>query len=398
MQPSLAVALKKESKEKNREQEFLDFVNRDGIQYEKILLKRYYDRVKAILEGGNPPPYELEIQPSSDCNANCIFCFGRESKKLENKLYTKKAMDRIVEQALNFKIDNFKIDIIKFCGSTGDPLKNIMTLYAIEKIYGKRFLRLFTNAITFAENKDNLDYLTTASKVNRLNASLDAASTEMLHKLKPGSKNVKLEDILIALNKIRSLSKKGIDVEASYVINNHNYKDTAEFARKVKYFGAADRVRFRIDLTDRIVSENHGDEINDLLEQAKSYKNESFGVVPIHSGKEVEQKEEGYFSSKNSGFECFTSRLWACIGSNGNIYPCGHVVSEGVENYGNLLEQSFREIWDSDKKMALCNNLPIDECKSCSPFSLRANRFLTHISKWESGEIDKLREKYIENG
>ncbi len=363
--------------------------------WEKFLLQKRSDRVFEILEGRNPPPYELEIQPSSVCNASCKFCWAKDFEKLEDKLNTLDGMERILEQVLSFRKNGFEIEIVKFCGSTGEPLVNPFTLYAIERLYGERYIRLFTNGIKLAENKDDSDYLGTISKVNRLNVSLDAGRTETLHELKKGSRGIELEDILGAVKRVKGLSEKGMIVDMSYVVTNDNYLEIVEATEKVK-MSLADRIRFRIDLTDRTVSLNHGEEINSLMGEARAYEDENFKVTPIHSEEEIRETDARHFSSREEGFGCYTCRFWSCIGSDGCLYPCGHVVAGDMENYGSILEKSFGEVWEGFARERIIGELPVEKCNICSPFSLRLNEFMTFLSGLDVGEVKGLKDKYIE--
>ena len=111
------------------EDQFQQFIN-DGeppCDYSKTLLQEHPERVKYILEGGYPPPYELEIQPFSDCNLKCNHCFGKNYEKIPHKM-TKEALEVLAKKAANFEQDGFKIDIVKFCGTTGEPLFNPATI------------------------------------------------------------------------------------------------------------------------------------------------------------------------------------------------------------------------------------------------------------------------------
>ena len=355
-----------------------EFLCLPGIPYERTLLEQHSSRILSILRGGNPPPHELEIQPSAVCNAHCSHCWAREVSALEDRLDSEEAIDRVINQVLNFEQDGFKVEIVKFCGSTGEPLVNPNTVYAINQLYGKRFLRLFTNGIKLGENKDNLDYLGIIAKIDRINVSLDAGSTFTLHQIKPGSRHVDLEDILEAVRIIKSLRGGQTSVEASYVITNENYQEIEQAVRKIKKSGAG-KVRFRINLIDRTVSEKHGDEINRALEISKAYENSNFQVIPVHSGEEVKKTNGKYFSSKCSEYDCFTSRFWACVGSNGGLYPYGHIVSGDAESYGNILEDNLADIWNSHRRESVTHDLPGEKCTICSPFSLRINRFATEF-------------------
>jgi hypothetical protein len=39
--------------------------------YEKQLIEKHSDRIKAIFRGEVIPPYEVEIQPAAHCNLTC---------------------------------------------------------------------------------------------------------------------------------------------------------------------------------------------------------------------------------------------------------------------------------------------------------------------------------------
>ena len=99
-------------KHKTSEEELNSFLENGEapFDYERKLILEHGDRVKAILQGKNIPPYELEIQPSSFCTAGCIHCFGKNFEPLENKLYNKEAVNRVIKEVLEFERDGFKID------------------------------------------------------------------------------------------------------------------------------------------------------------------------------------------------------------------------------------------------------------------------------------------------
>ena len=377
-----------------KEKTFLRFLQRGQppYDYERKLLENHFDRIQAILQGENPPPYEVEIQPTSKCNANCKHCFGKDYKRTQDKIKTKPAMRRIIDQVLNFKEADFKVDNIKFCGSTGDPLLNPLTLYAIDLINYQRFVRLFTNGITIAQNKDNTPYLATVAKIDSANFSLDAGSTEILHKTKPGSRNIILEDILKGISKIRDLSDK-TDMTMSYAITKENYIDIVVAAKKAQRTGL-NRIRYRIDLTDRTIS-TQSQEIIKMLEEAKQYETPYFKVAFIHSNQEIGETNKDHFGSKNCGYKCFTSRLWSCIGSSGELYPCGHIVSGDFPSYGSLLQSDFKDIWNSSLKKEISASLPLEKCHLCSPFSLRTNELMTEISEWPLYSLIEIQKRFV---
>lgn len=367
------------------ERVFDDFLKKgeSPFDYEKILIRDYKKRILSYLNGNNPIPYEIEIQPSAKCNANCYHCWAKDFKKLENKLEEKENADKIIERILDFKDDNFSKPKIKFCGSTGEPLMNPLTTYFIDNFYTKRKTRLFTNGIMVGEKRFDKRYLSSLSKLDMICLSLDAGTTETFWGIKPGAekKKVQLEEILNGMLKIKNFNPK-LKFNVSYVIAKKNYKEILLAAEKVKKFGA-DLIRYRIDLTAEKIPEKTLKNIWWNLKIAKNFEDENFQVIPIHNEQEVKEKNKTNFGTRNSGLKCFTNFFWSCVGPDGKIYPCGHIVNPETENYGSLLEESFSEIWNGEKRKNARKCLPGKLCNICSPFSLRTNKFMNFLDSLE---------------
>ncbi len=348
------------------------------FDYGNILLRQYKNQILSYFNGENPIPYEIEIQPSSKCNANCSHCWAKNFSRLEDKFETKENADIIMNKILEFKEDRLSTPKIKFCGSTGDPLMNPVIDYIIERFSGKREMRLFTNGIKIGQEKDNSEYIDSLSKLNSIYLSLDAGTTEKLWEIKEGAKNRKvgIEDILEGTRRIKESGKNWVCV--NYVITHKNYKDILEASKKAKE-NNFNVIRFRIDLLDRDLSRERSREILRELMKAKLYETENFKVVPIHSDEEIREVNQDCFSSKGRGLKCYTNLFWTCVGSNGKVYPCGHIVSPETEDYGSLFENTFQEIWDGEKRKQAILKVPGKLCNICSPFSLTTNEIMTDL-------------------
>jgi radical SAM protein with 4Fe4S-binding SPASM domain len=387
-----------QSKTKGYKEKLDDFLQlgKAPFDYEKKLLLEHRARVKAIIQGKNLPPYELEIQPSSYCTAGCIHCFGKVLSPLDNRLYNKSAVDRVISEVLNFKRDGFQIDNVKFCGSTGEPLMNPLTTYMIGEFSKERHTILFTNGMLIGKRKNDKEYLEEISKVNNLVLSLDAGTTKTLWEVKPGVKKagIRIEDILQGVSKIKENAKTVVDV--SYVIDKKNYFDLVNGGKAAKASGA-DSIKIRIDMVDREVSEKYANDIKRLIKEVKTLEDDRFKVVAIHSDDEVAETDVSGFQTKKCPGSCFTSKLWACIGADGSIYPCGHIVNKQTENYGNILEKSFEEIWDDKRKAEIISNLPAKYCVICSPSSLRRNNLMKFLKEIKEQEGYGLVSRLIDN-
>jgi radical SAM protein with 4Fe4S-binding SPASM domain len=381
-----------------RSLERVDSILKNGkppFDYGKILFKNYNSRLVSYFNCKNPIPYEIEIQPSSKCNAHCTHCWAKGFSKLEDKLETKENADIVVDKILNFNQKELSLPRIKFCGSTGDPLMNPIIDYIIERFYNQRNMRLFTNGIKIGENKDNKKYLYSLSKLDSIYLSLDSGTTETLWKIKNGAKKtkIKVEDILEGAKRIKEFGNTSIDV--SYVITKENYSEIFEATRKAKEY-EADLIRFRIDLRDREISKEKNKEIILNLDKAKKYRDEKFKVIPIHSNEEISETDSKFFGSRGQELKCYTNNFWTCVGPNGQVYPCGHIVSPETEDYGSLFEQTFEEIWNGEKIKEARSKIPGKLCEICSPFSLTTNIIMNDISSLEREDLFQFLKEYID--
>ncbi|MFH1710786.1 MAG: radical SAM protein [Nanoarchaeota archaeon] len=387
-----------ETSEEVSEKRFVEFLNRgeNPYDYERMLLKRHFPRIQAILQGKSPPPYELEIQPSAKCDINCKHCFGRDCPKLQGKI-EKKEIDKLAEDMQDFEQDDFKIETVKFCGTTGEPLVNKYTAYAIEVFseIGTK-IRMFTNGMGITRtNHLGISNLESILKINHLNLSLDAGKDETIKRIK--GNNADYNQIMNGLERISVLRKnKKPALVVSYVITQDNYFDVERATHDAKNAGA-DVIRFKIDLTAQSEITSLSEQIIEILQRAKEHESEDFKVISIHSDEEIQGKNPGIFGERTGESRCYTSYLWGCVGPDFQLYPCGHSCHGASEPYGNLHEQTLKEIWKSRKAKERRENLPCEGCNFCPPFGSRTNDFMTFLSASPLEKIKELHEEYIEN-
>jgi hypothetical protein len=71
-----------------------------------MLVTKHSGRILKILEGKNPPPYEVEIQPSPYCNANCQHCWAKTIEPLKGKLFENTSN---IDISSHWKMKNYDI-------------------------------------------------------------------------------------------------------------------------------------------------------------------------------------------------------------------------------------------------------------------------------------------------
>lgn len=360
------------------------------LNYERFLLQSDSDknRVVAILEGKIVPPFEVEIQPSSACNLRCKHCFGKDYPRLFNKM-GKKEFDILGDKIDEFKENDFEIEIVKFCGTTGEPLVNPYTPYAIEmfKERGKKVV-IFTNGLNLNKkvNGNGTRYYEYIPEIKRINLSLDAGSEEVFYNLK-GKKG--FNNIINSLEKIAILKenkKTDLDMRVSYVIGEVNLKDIVNATRKVKDAGANEIV-FRVDFTNEEKIKEDSEKIIEIIKYAKEYQDNFFKVSSVYTKEEISGENCGFNSN---GIKCFNQNFWACVGPDCELYACGHRTYSGINSMGSLLENSFRDLWLGNERKKLLNSLPDNACKNCSPSSKRRNDFMTFLSGIDKNNLKNI--------
>jgi MoaA/NifB/PqqE/SkfB family radical SAM enzyme len=356
----------------------LRFLNRGEppCDYERQLLEKHSERIAAIFSGKIIPPYEVEIQPSSFCNLDCKHCFGKvlTNKKLKDKI-GEKEMRIIAERINEFQEEGFKVEVVKFCGTTGEPLINPAIIYGIKlfKDAGKKVI-VFTNGLWLDKKYDNREYLYPILEADTLRLSLDAGSEKTFKQLKG------VDGFARIINNLRKLieekKRKGskLNVVIGYVIGTKNYQEITKATRLMKLLGA-DEIRFRVDLTDQEGIRNISQLIIKQLKKARRCQDERFKVISEYSEKEIDK--ESLFHA--DGRKCFNQHFWACIGPDGNLYACGHRTYCGIRPYGSLLKNSFKKLWINKERQESLKKLPDECCRFCSPSSLRRNDFMTFL-------------------
>jgi len=378
------------------ERAFAVFINKEKpCDYERQLLHDHSKRVLAILKGKIIPPYELEVQPSGICNLKCKHCFGKTYPRIIHML----SIDDFAEiamQASDFTVQEFDIQTLKLCGTTGEPLLNPNIVEGMKIFHdtGKKIV-LFTNGVnlcdTVRDNRNEKYYDVISRNVHRLNLSLDADCAETFLRLK--GKNLfgriicGLENLVMRKNS----ENLPIQIHVSYVIGAENYKGIIPAAKILKNIGV-DGVLFRIDFTDLATTQSLSETILESLEEAKSYSTDRISITSVYTKDEISGCSDA-FAPNN--IRCFNQYFWACIGPDCNLYACGHRTHAGVHSYGNIYSQPLKELWTERIKPEIAIELPDEKCLVCSPSSMRRNMFMNFLSDVPTETITSLTEKYV---
>jgi MoaA/NifB/PqqE/SkfB family radical SAM enzyme len=345
--------------------------SKEPCDYAYQLMSNSPERAEAVLRGKVVPPYEVEIQPSSICNVRCGHCFGKDYKRLPNKLGDSE-MRIVVDRIAEFTDNGFSTEVIKFCGTTGEPLVNPAIRAGITraKELGKKVI-VFSNGVLINR------YVGDLLGVDKINLSLDAGTPETFRNLKGVDKfGDVINGLGYLLDKRRALGQNNPRVIASYVIGEKNLEDVDKVPELMSKLGVDDML-FRVDFTNLRWVKDNLDKIRGKLDTAKSYSRPGFNVRAVYENEDL-GKNGGAFSSYKFG--CYNHNFWACVGPDAELYFCGHRTHGGVESCGSLLDHTMRDLWVSHKRKALIATLPDGNCRVCSPSSRARNEIMSLLA------------------
>lgn len=355
---------------------------------EMEMLDSHLSRVVNIFNGNILPPYEILIHTSSICNLNCKWCIGgyvssknNNDSLLDNNLLRKENMAKIVDGIINYKKigydyknncdKEYRVENVTFSGITGEPLiAKDSILYAIDELTKNNIrVGMFTNGVLI--NKEMHQSLL---KMGYILISIDAGNNETYNKLKCNGEETKTFDLILKnikeLNESKKKNNSDLDINVGYVINQYNYNQIYELAKKIKVIGVH-YLRFKTDIASLLIMNDEQKHI--ASEQIKKIKRELcddyFSIVEIHNIMCDNEKKRNFS-------RCFVHYLISNISADGKVYLCNYHPKRDGYTYGSAIDQDFSEIWENILNSDIDSSIP-NICPSvCDPFKNRANRLL----------------------
>jgi len=319
-------------------------------------------------------PFEIVWGFTYQCNLRCKHCYENAGGKKRLELSTEQA-----EQVLDIlsKVAGVGLSALSFSG--GEPLarKDFFELAA----YAKRripYVSIASNGTLIT--KDNAKRIKDAG-VDYVEISIDGASPQVHDEFRgvPGAFERTIQGV-------KNCVEEGIDTCIATVLHRDNFAETEkiiglamELDVRLMHFNYIPTGRARehveLDLTpdERFhVLQTIGKEIISLYLQAKEEElkrgkssvkvDRFFSTCPQYASvtKGLSQKfgekfmVEAHYAAKK-GIEnvadflggCGAGRLYCCLEPNGDIKPCVFFPTNKDTVLGNILKDSFEEIWDN---------------------------------------------------
>lgn len=278
--------------------------------------------------------FQIEIDVTSRCNAQCPFCFQGNSHEGNKK---EMSLQMIID--LLDKLREMGTYHIGFSG--GEPFARPDFLEILRNAKKRGFaISLITNAMLLSEEKiDELEKI----GIDRITVSFHSIKKENYLK-SFGISNPNLYDT--ALSNINYMIKKNISVGIAMTITKYNINDIEDTSN---YF-------YKLGLSESDINYN-------LLLRGK---NDIVDLLPDNN--EI-RKNSKYLMNKQEADKkrllCSAGIISCSIDSYGNVYPCTFFNNSA----GNLYEHNIKDIWENSHLMKIIRGLKEEmftKCQSCN--------------------------------
>lgn len=318
-------------------------------------------------------PIYVEITPIGSCNHRCTFCsvdyIGYKSIKQDEK---------VLEERIR-EMSKLGIRSIMFAGegepTLYKPLPNILDVCSEVGIDTS----LTTNAV--AMNEKTIDnYLKNCTWIK---VSINAGTKESyskIHQTKEEDFEKVVKNLTLAA-KIKKEKNYSCTVGSQMLLLPEN-KDTAINLAITMREAGVDYLVIKpytqsLYGTSRIYEGLTYENMMDLEKELKKIETKNFKIVfRANTMKKLEEEKQPYD-------KCYsTPYFWSYIMADGSVYGCSAYLGNEKFNYGNINTQSFKEIWEGEKRKKaisfIKNDLDISMCrKNCRMDEV--NRYLWNL-------------------
>jgi len=326
----------------------------DKVIIEGHKLMYHVNEVSKWLKGEIVAPIYVEIGPISSCNHKCIFC------ALD---YLKSKGARIDKNVLvtNLKdMAQFGVKSVMFAGE-GEPLlyQPLPEVIEIAKKSGLD-IALTTNGVLFNEEKAK----SILKNLSWIKFSIDAGTKETyahIHGCKEEDFSHLLNNIKFACN-YKKKNNLSCTIGCQILLIPDNINHVEELILLIKDFGVDYLVlkpysQHPSSINKLVLDINKNDSM--LSNISAKYSTDNFQIIyRDKSAQEIEKEEVNYEN-------CYGINFFALMDALGNVIPCNMFYEKQDFYYGNIYQNTFTEIWKSEKRKRVVNKIYKRGCLSC---------------------------------
>lgn len=299
-------------------------------------------------------PLYVEVSPVGACNHRCTFCAVDYIGYKSVTLNPEPLEDRIYEMGV------LGVKSIMYAGE-GEPLLHKHINWIVQKTKESNIDASFTT------NGVLLNKLEALSECTWVKVSLNAGTRETYAKVHQ-TKESDFDKVIANLRD--AVKRKGnCTIGAQMVLLPENEKEVDTLKAIGEDIGL-----------DYVVIKPYSQHKFSVTRQYENF----IPIVPQGTGKVI-VRSESMQTTEIPYDKCqATPYLWSYVMATGDVYSCSAYLLDERFKLGNINEQSFKEIWQSEKRRQnweyVRNKLDIKECRLNCRMD-KSNRYLTDLVK-----------------
>jgi len=344
----------------------------DKYRIDSHKLMYHVDRLNKWIMGEKIYPIYIEASPSGACNHRCTYC-ALDFMEYRPYFYdTEKFCDRLSEMG------RLGVKSIMYAGE-GEPFLHKQFPLIIQKTHDSGIdAAITTNGVLFKpENAENI-----LSNTQWIKVSINAGTAQTyaaVHQTKEYDFGKVIENLKYAVS-VKRENKFQCTIGMQMLLLPENKDEAvrlAEIAREigVEYLVIKPYSQHPQSITKRFNSISYRDCYN-LADELQKFNTADFNVIfRLNTMKKWDENDKPYE-------RCHALPFWSYIDSEGNVWGCSMYLRDERFLYGNIFENSFENIWNSEKRdesLLFCNN-KLDPCNcrvNCRMDEI--NRFLWEL-------------------
>lgn len=310
----------------------------------------YHERVRAWDRGERTAPVTIDMALTTTCNMGCVFCY-RYLQHNKRYVITKDHMRRFLDDCAEMDVRGISL--------VSDGESSISPAYPFTIAYGHSLglsMASATNAYLLKgelleEVFPHLTYLRiniSGGEKDRYNEIMGAKGDmfdqvlenirNMVKMKKAGKSNCTIGMQMVFMpefeDQLIPLAKLAVELEADYLVIKHCSDD--EFGTLGVKYGDYEKCY-------------------ETLKRAETFSNDKT-IIRVKWSKIRECCDQGAIRSYKN---CYGTPFLLQISGTGLVAPCGMLFNERYQwaHMGNITEESFKEIWQSQKYWNVINHL-----------------------------------------
>lgn len=313
----------------------------DKYRIDSHKLLYHVSRVNDWLKGENIYPIYAEISPSGTCNHRCTYC------ALDFMEYQTRFLDsRVLKERLS-EMASCGLKSIMYAGE-GEPLlhKEIVDIINHTKQTGID-VAITTNGVLFRE--DIIE--STLENITWIKVSINGGTKgtyAKIHKTNPESFERVISNMSYAAKIKRERGYK-CTLGMQLILLPENSEEIKLLAQRAKDIGMDYLVikpysQHPSSRTNKYGNIKYSDYFY-LSDELNSFKDDKFSVIfRMNTMEKWDERKRNYR-------HCLALPFWSYIDAGGTVWGCSIYLNDENFSYGNIYKNSFREIWEGEKRI-----------------------------------------------